>query len=442
MEGEKQGERHLLVEAMSAVLGRLGQVHSLWHQAEATYFEPGAFRVALQNCITTARTVTFILQSHKKAIPDFADWYATYTDRFAADPVMKWAVTARNKIEKQGDLDTLSQVRAELVAGYSGNPTTPWLPSINATPEQIRRSIPAKYLDAHVIKTGVLAIERRWVDTELPDHEILDALAHVYGQLALMVVGLHDHLQWPIPPKRPELGQHLIADLLPDGRTKSMERPPARRTINIKVNDGKEIESLAVPLPHDPKLIKKARKRYDFTGFDKLKESSTFEETAEALFDQARYLMLKDGYHLPKALLFKGIMPVEIISPKPNDRREKYLVMRQLAERIRAIEADGIIFISEAWTAHPSELGPGQFAVDVANRGEALVLWGATKDGRQLSLQARITRKKVKKHKVKSLGETERDTQHKIIAFAPILDVWGRLADLKLDDDSQWPEGF
>jgi len=442
MAGGKAGEQHPLVEAMSAVLGRLGQVHSLWHQAEAAYFEPGPFRVALQNCITTARTVTFILQSHKKAIPDFADWYATYTGRFADDPVMKWAVTARNKIEKQGDLETLSQVRAELVAAYAGNPTTPWMPAINATPEQIRRGIPAKYLDAHVINTGVLAIERRWVDAELPDFEVLDALAHVYGQLALMVVGLHDHLGWPIPPHKPELGEHLIGGLLPDGRTKSMERPPARRTINITVKDGNEIESLAIPLPHDPKQMKKARKRYNYKGFDKLRASSTFEETAEAFFDQARHLMLKDGYHLPKALLFKGIMPVEIISPKPNDRREKYLVMRQLAERIRTIEADGIIFISEAWTAHPSELGPGQFAEDVANRGEALVLWGATKDGKQMSLQARITRKKVKKHKVKALGSTERDTQEKIIAFAPILQVWGRLADLKLDDDSQWPAGF
>jgi len=294
MEAGKKEARHPLVEAMSAVLGRLRQVHSLWHQAEETYFEPGQFRVALQNCITTARTVTFILQSHKAAIPGFDEWYEAYRERFAADPVMRWSVTARNKIEKQGDLETLSQVRAELVAAYAGNPTTPWMPSINATPEQIRRSIPAKYLDAHVVNTGVLAIERRWVDAELPDHEILDALAHVYGQLALMVVGLHDHLKWPIPPHKPGLGQHLIADLLPDGRTKTMERPPARRSINIAVKDGNEIESLAIPQPHDPKQMKKARKRYDdFGGFEKLKASSTFEETAEAFFDQARYLMVR-----------------------------------------------------------------------------------------------------------------------------------------------------
>lgn len=168
--------RHPLVVAVTAVLRRLKQVSTLWHQAEVTYFDPTKFRVALQNCITTARTVTFIVQNHKSAIPGFDEWYKTYTDRFASDAVMRWAVNARNKIEKQGDLETLSQVRAELVAAYAHNPSTLWLPAINATPEQIRLSIPAKLLDKHVVSTGILAIERRWVDAELPEYEICEAV--------------------------------------------------------------------------------------------------------------------------------------------------------------------------------------------------------------------------------------------------------------------------
>jgi hypothetical protein len=71
--------------------------------------------------------------------------------------------------------------------------------SINWSTDQIRRSIPAKLLSQHVIDNGVLSIERRWVDSELPDTEVLDALAHIYGQLALLIVNLHDHLGVPIP---------------------------------------------------------------------------------------------------------------------------------------------------------------------------------------------------------------------------------------------------
>lgn len=441
--GETVG-KHPLVVAMVAVLGRLSQFKTLWHQAEAAYFDPAAFRLALQNAITTARTVTFILQKHKDAIPAFEPWYKTFTDRFGADPVMRWALEARNKIEKQGDLETLSQVRAELVQAYAGHPATAWMPAIGATPEQIRRSIPEKYLDRHVIETGVLAIERRWVDSELPDREILDALAHVYGQFAQLVVGLHDHLGWPIPPQQPGMGEHLIADLLPDGRTKSMQRPPVDRTIHITVRDGNLIDMLAIPTPDDPKLLKEARKRYGKAagGWDKLADAETFEQVAEVFFEQACVLMLHDGYHLPRVFLFKGRLPVETISPRTKDRREKYLLMRQLAERVRALEADGVMFISEAWTARPSELEPDQFAVDSKTRGEALVLWAASADGLQKSLQAKIIRKKVKTHKVKAMGPTERDTQKALVLFAPILEVWGRLGDLRLDDDSAWPEGF
>jgi hypothetical protein len=151
------------------MLRRLQQMHSLWRQALEGYFEPSRFRVAVQNCITTSRTVTFILQHHKAAVPNFDDWYVPYRNTFAADPIMSWAKTARNKIEKEGDLETLSQVRAELIAAYAFNPTTNWLPtSIVWTTEQIRRSIPPDLLDTHVVDNGALAIEGRWVDVELP----------------------------------------------------------------------------------------------------------------------------------------------------------------------------------------------------------------------------------------------------------------------------------
>jgi hypothetical protein len=100
------------------------QVSALWHDALAAYFDPSRFTIALQNCITTSRTVTFILQSHKTAVPGFDDWYGAYQRKFAADPVIVWARDARNKIEKRGDLEMLSQIRAELIAAYSGNPVT------------------------------------------------------------------------------------------------------------------------------------------------------------------------------------------------------------------------------------------------------------------------------------------------------------------------------
>jgi hypothetical protein len=160
-------------------------------------------------------------------------------DPNTGDPIMRWAVLARNKIEKQGDLETLSQMRVELIVSYAGNPVTDWMTmGISWSTDQIRRSIPAKLLSQHVIDNGVLSVERHWADSELPDKEVLDGLAHVYGQLALLVVSLHDHLGVPIPDHQPDHGEHLLRNLREDGRLPSMERPLENRAIYVAVKDG------------------------------------------------------------------------------------------------------------------------------------------------------------------------------------------------------------
>ena len=68
---------------LQAVDQRLADVHRLWHQAEAAYFDPDGFRIAVQNAIQTLRTVTFILQKHKAIIPDFTQWYGDVEKRNA-----------------------------------------------------------------------------------------------------------------------------------------------------------------------------------------------------------------------------------------------------------------------------------------------------------------------------------------------------------------------
>lgn len=67
-----------LEEALTAVIRRLAHLRANWHQALENYFDPGGVLITLQDAIATSRTVTFILQSHKAAIPDFENWYAPF----------------------------------------------------------------------------------------------------------------------------------------------------------------------------------------------------------------------------------------------------------------------------------------------------------------------------------------------------------------------------
>src|SRR5580658_3136297 len=186
--------------ATRAVVSRLLQMRQLWDDTADSYFEPERFQMNLQNCITVSRTVTFILQSNKSTIHDFENWYAAHQEMWRKDPIMVWVKEARNAIEKRGDLETHSQVRAMIVAAYLDGPETQWLrQALFASPYQIYRSVPKKYLIPHVLENGTLLVERRWIDSGLPDMEVLEALAHVYSQLAEMVVSLLGHTHLSVP---------------------------------------------------------------------------------------------------------------------------------------------------------------------------------------------------------------------------------------------------
>jgi hypothetical protein len=398
-----------IVEALGAVLRRLKQVNVHCHEALSVYFEPDRFRIAVQNCITTARSVTFILQNHKSAVPGFEGWYASWQSRFSGDPIMRWAVNARNKIEKQGDLETLSQMRAELIAAYIGNPTTDWTTiQINWSIDQVRWSIPARLLEPHVVENGVLSIERRWVDSELPTSEVLDALAHVYGQLALLVVNLHEHLGVPIPRHQPAHGEHLLRNLREDGRLGSMERPLEDRAIYIAVKDGSILGYRRGFGGPQADALKKVQRRYGhFIPAKRLTESSTLMEVASVYFDMARVVMVRDSHHLNMFVPLKGPRQIGLVVAPPRNRADKYMLMREIAQYVRRIDADGLLHIGEAWIARTDDIPRGGYPDQAPNRLEALTMTAASAKGEVLSFSAMIQRKLIKKHKVKHLKPTK-----------------------------------
>jgi hypothetical protein len=74
-----------------------------------------------------------------------------------ADPLMRWLVDARNQIVKRGDLETRSTARA-LIRSY-----------------------------------GAIALtESRRLTKDLPDRELLEARAHCYGILSVIVAEAHE----------------------------------------------------------------------------------------------------------------------------------------------------------------------------------------------------------------------------------------------------------
>jgi len=121
---------------------RLHDAHYHWHQADSNYFDPELFVVNLNACIPALRSVTFVLQKQKANIPDFDAWYGLWQERMRKDSVLRWLVEARNRIEKEGDLDTKSLVRATLVTNWLVHPVVEFeLPPLTRTDEILRLAL-------------------------------------------------------------------------------------------------------------------------------------------------------------------------------------------------------------------------------------------------------------------------------------------------------------
>jgi hypothetical protein len=251
-------DRKKIVEAASAVIARLLQMRQLWQDAADNYFDPQRFMLALQNCITTSRTVTFILQSNKETIPNFDGWYERHRERWANDPIMRWARDARNSIEKKGDLETHSQVRAEIIASYTKGPETKWMPdSLFASPRAIWESIPRRFFIPHVMENGTLLIERRWVDSELPDMEVLEALAHVYDDFCSTIIDLFGAQEIRVPSQLDQSRPDAMGELAMD------------RAIYLSMQDGslRGMRYFKKPLQKpSPRIERRLIRRYGNVG--------------------------------------------------------------------------------------------------------------------------------------------------------------------------------
>ncbi len=409
---------------LSAVDRRLGDLHRHWHEAERGYFDPESFRVAIQTAIQTLRTVTFIVQSNKRLFSNFDPWYQSWQDKLRADPLMRWMVDARNKIEKQGDLEAHSFVRAEIVASYYEEGPRMEVPAeLFQSPAELISSIPTEELRKHVFKDGILRIQRRWVENSLPDYELLDAVGITYGRVAELVADAHRELGLE-PPNT------IVADI---NRTHGEESRGGRlpcmighgdaRIHNVWLATGQTMEIEQKTVEFDREHAESVAGKY---GLDPKKMFPSTDPAPEAtlneLFATARKMFFVDGHHDTIAILLSGTLPVKLMQLAIQEHGEKYLIMRMLANEVIKYGVDGVIIISEVWSATYDPSKPYRRAVDAPERSELLSATLVTKTGDPVQLVAQIKRS----GNDVTLGGTDTLRDQAQVAFAPIYAAWGR----------------
>ncbi len=70
---------------------------------QGDYIAGGERRISgLYQAVTSARSVTFVLQTMRNDVEGFDQWYDAIRAELGADPTCKWFVEVRNRIEKEG----------------------------------------------------------------------------------------------------------------------------------------------------------------------------------------------------------------------------------------------------------------------------------------------------------------------------------------------------
>jgi len=339
---------------------RLDDVRLVWIEALKNYSKPNEFRRSLNTCVTTLRTVTFVLQKHKKRIQDFEAWYEKWQKLMKEDSVMVWLVGARNYIEKAGDLKTLSVADAKVTLDwgmriYKRFPVDPLISTVQIA-EEVREvvQVPKKKADS-----ALLAVERRWVDIKLPEYEVLDALSYCYSFIAKVVEDAHGQVGIRgVCPYRKAMGvvdidskriKHL------GGRPPCMVTTRAERTIWMKLYTGEELQPVQYHKEIDLDEIRKAARRYGLDEKCELfkKKPETLSEEAEFWFNMAKIVLCKDGYHIPMVILY-GPNPA-IIHMRLDEQVDKYLMWEQIGEHVEVSGAERLVFVSEVWLRVPEE---------------------------------------------------------------------------------------
>jgi len=336
---------------------------------------------------------------------------------------MRWMVDARNKIEKQGDLEAYSFVRAEIVASYLNEGLAIQVPAeLSDAPLKLLKSIPTNSLGDHIRKDGIMRISRRWVENSLPDFELLEAIAKAYGQIALLVIDAHRVLGLSAPTTTNQTVGTTYPKDGTDGRMPCMVGHEDQRTLNIWLADGRPMDLLASTITLDIAKARDLETRYKLDAKEIFADSGKNEDVLVSLFETARAMFLKDGHHVMIAFLLKDGKPVDIIQMAPSEHGEKYLMMRKLAHEVQRRAADAIILTAEVWSAPFDPQNPYRRAVDAPDRREALASTLVTKNGDPLQYWADILRDGEKV----GLSETQVLRGGAQFTFGPVYEVWGK----------------
>jgi hypothetical protein len=336
---------------------------------------------------------------------------------------MRWLVESRNIIVKEGDLETYSTARISVVESWFEPPIFETLVPPFTKTEDLARILASTAPKGVPWDVGLLRIERRWVDSRLPKQEILEVLVHSFKVLSHLLFDAHEQLIDKEPRKTCPwfASQELYKGFLPP----CMLGQDWDRSLWVNVRDGSILIPEELPEVLTPDELQKAEERYQ--GLEELRielsNVTSLSDEAAILFRQAKNVLRIDGYHLPIAILCYPDGERVTVPMFMEDRIEKHLIIRSLANIVEKTGAKSVILINEVWLSRSPEASLFRHAADDPNREEALQLIAADESGNQYTHTAIFSKEESGEI---IFNEDFFSTKDTINLLAPIKAAWNR----------------
>ena len=374
---------------------RLNEIHRLLHQCQENYYDPEGFRTNLNATIQAIRNLTFALQNEKENIPEFDEWYINWQEKMKEDEILRWLNKSRVKIVHQKDLETKSIIKITIknyLDVFKLELTLPhFLPSEIVGSECVNL-LSEKYPNEK-IEECFAVVERKWVESELSNWELLDALVYGFEFLYKLVNEAHEKTECKIENCTiKDSLHHLSTEEILTGKYNCADKQQTVRSETITLSDFETISFDKKEIKFQKESAKKALKRYkvDESNFG-LKEDLL--EFAKNCNEIAKKVLVKDKYHRRIFMLHTPPDVWELIDAEANDKTGKFMLMSELAKLVKRKGVDALIHISEAWVSGDvNSIAKGVSVSDTKDKREVLIVTLLTKNKEEINFSTLFKR--------------------------------------------------
>lgn len=364
---------------------RLIDLSSILSDCCHNYYNPDKFRISSNQYLQTSRTITFIIQKNKGSIVCFEAWYKSHIiTPWKADELMTWAKDSRNKIEKEGDLDTYSTLEAALIFSYLEEQdfviSFRRKELLTAGIKRLVR-LSEKNLPTGVSDSGVIRIERQWIASSLQKWEMCNAFVYIYNQIYNSCQSLAEHIGFQLSPEVPS----------PSSMDALRENAILPQYIKLRDRKSRRYVHQNYDQPTDfspPEQFRNAIEKAKETGV----VPGSLDDVLQLYSGFAKAMFESQGSHVSLLILFdEKWRPLDMTSVHFEDQADKYIFWRRLADKVSAIKPAGLIFIGELWVRKVQN-----FSIDAIREmpitDECLQVFGADSSGKIEDVTWRIVR--------------------------------------------------